>query len=227
MNLNEHLKGNRSDFIENNKGFIYSTAYRVCGRKLSWENDDELSIAMIAFDKACNTYKEERGNFFSYAKVLIKNSLINYFKAASKKYSLVFNDECDLEEINLKQSVSNYEISMENEARAEEINLLNNELSQYNIAFRDLVENSPSHSDTKNNLLNVAFQCAKESIIMDYIYKNKMLPIKEICILAGVKRKFLEKWRRYLIAVILILSNNEYTYLKSYLDIKVGDSNDN
>ena len=226
MNLDERLKGNRNDFIESNKKFIYFTAYKVCGRRLNWENDDELSIALIAFNKACNTYKDERGNFFTYARVLIKNALINYFKGASKKYSLVFNDDCDIEEIDLKKSISNYEIDMENRIRAEEIQLLNKELSQYNITFRDLIENSPSHSDTKNNLLNLAIQCLNETIIVDYIYKYKMLPIKEICLLAGVKRKFLEKWRRYLIALILILNNDEYTYLKSYLDIKVGDSDE-
>ena len=89
-----------------------------------------------------------------------------------------------------------------------------------------LVESSPSHKDTKDKLLNLAFICSKERSIVDYIYNNKMLPVKQICLFTGENRKFIEKWRRYIITLILIFSNNEYIYIRSYLNIKVGDSSD-
>jgi RNA polymerase sigma factor len=60
-------------------------------------------------------------------------------------------------------------------------------------------------------------------MILNFIKDKKMLPVKEITLFLNVNRKFVEKWRRYLITLILILSNENYPYIKSYLNIKAGD----
>lgn len=227
MDLSQELIGSRDDFIEKNKKFIYSITANVCKRNLQWENDDELSIALIAFNNACKTYVESKGNFFSYAKVLIKNALIDYFRKVSNNPYLVFNsDDKESEFIDSKNSLTSYEIQQENIKRSEEIIAFSNELKQYKLSFDVLVESSPSHKDTKDKLLNLAFVCSKETSIVDYIYNNKMLPVKQICLFTGENRKFIEKWRRYIITLILIFSNTEYIYIRSYLNIKVGDSSD-
>ena len=63
----EHLsQKNRNIFIEENKSFIYLATYKVCKRALDWNNDDELSISLIAFNHACETYEQTKGNFYSY-----------------------------------------------------------------------------------------------------------------------------------------------------------------
>lgn len=54
------LPQNRSNFIEANKGFVYSTTSKLCKRQLIWENDEELSIALIAFNIACDKYDERK-----------------------------------------------------------------------------------------------------------------------------------------------------------------------
>lgn len=100
------------------------------------------------------------------------------------------------------------------------------ELEEYSISFDVLIDNSPSHLDTRNSLLNLAFLCVKNTSIIEHLKQKKSLPIKEILLLTKLNRKFVEKWRRYIIALILLLSNNDYSYIKSYLDIKVGDKND-
>lgn len=83
----------REKFISENKSFIYKVASSICKRKLEWENDDELSIALIAFNKSIDTYNEDKGNFFSYAKMLIKNALIDYFRKQSKTINVYLEDE--------------------------------------------------------------------------------------------------------------------------------------
>lgn len=227
MVLKEELIDSRDDFIEKNKKFIYSITSNICKRNLQWENDDELSIALIAFDNACKTYVESKGNFFSYAKVLIKNALIDYFRKASNNPYLIFNsDDKELEFIDSKNSLTNYEIQQENLRRNEEIMAFSKELKEYKLSFEVLVDSSPNHKDTKDKLLNLAFTCSKELSITDYIYNNKLLPVKQICLLTGENRKFIEKWRRYILTLILIFSNKEYVYLRSYLNIKVGDINE-
>ncbi|KOA18997.1 RNA polymerase sigma factor SigI [Clostridium homopropionicum DSM 5847] len=220
---------NRDSFIENNKNFIYGAAYKVCKRKLDWTNDEELSISLIAFNDACDKYSEEKGNFFSFASVIIKNALIDFFRKANNTPYLTFdNSSEDNKEdyIDYKISIDNYQIETENKKRAEEIALFSQELANYKLSFSALVESSPSHVDTRNNLLNLAIACSKDNNILDYIKNKKLLPIAQIALLTNTKKKYLEKWRRYLLTLILILSTEEYPYIKSYLNIKVGENND-
>lgn len=214
----------RNDFIEENKSFIFSAACRVCKRRLAWENDDELSIALIAFNKACDTYSENKGNFHSYARVLIKNSLIDFFRKSENLPYLVFDsDSEEMEYVEYKSSMSSYEKQMENSMRAEEIAMFSKELEKYGLNFSILLKSSPSHKDTRNTLLNIAFACIKEETILNSIKLKGTLPVKEILLLTGVNRKLIEKWRRYIIVLIMILSSSDYPYIKSFLNIKVGE----
>lgn len=215
---------NRNEFINQNKSFIYTCASKICSRKLDWANDDELSVALIAFNGACDSYNSERGNFYSYAKVVIRNSLIDYFRSSKKNSYLIFKEEEVVLNINNKEAVNEFEKQRENNILAQELIMLSNELMLYKISINDLLKASPSHIDTRNTLLKVAYLCSCEDGIVEYIISKKNLPIKEIMLLTGSKRKYLEKWRKYILALILILSNKEYQYIKSFLNIKVGEN---
>lgn len=217
----------RERFIEQNKSFIYNITCKICKRHLSWENDDELSIAIIAFNKACDKYSSDKGNIYGYSKTIIKNSLIDYFRKSKNVPLLSFDSEDnEYEYIDMKSSLNQYEINCENTMRSEEIKMLSLELLDYDLNFNDIVKSSPSHIDTRNTLLNIAFKCLQEELILNHIKVKKQLPIKEIIILTGTSRKMLEKWRRYIILLLIVLSNDNYQYIKSYLNIKVGEKDE-
>lgn len=218
---------NRDRFIEDNKAFIYSSTYNICKRKLSWENDDELSVSLIAFNNACDKYNDENVNFYGYAKVIIRNALIDYFRKMSRTPVVIFdNEEEEFQYIDYKNSINNYELESENKRRAEEISLFTKELKEYKLDFNSLIKASPTHKDTRDSLLNIAFACVREENILTYIKHKKLLPVKEIMLLTNSNRKLIEKWRKYILILILILSSNEYPYIKSYLNIKVGEDNE-
>ncbi|WP_186430850.1 RNA polymerase sigma-I factor [Clostridium sp. BSD9I1] len=226
-NINPSEVKDKNKLIEENKNFIYGCTYKICKRILHWENDDELSIAMIAFNKALDTYNHTKGNFHSYAKVLINNSIIDFFRKDKNNSLLVFdNNEESFTYIDYKNSINQYEIQKESEQRIDEINALKNELANFKLTFTDLINHSPKHIDTRSHLLNIALCCTKNDDISTYIRKNKALPIKQITVLTGCNRKLLERWRKYIIVLFLIMSNDEYLYLKSYLNIGVGDKNE-
>lgn len=227
MDLMQLSLENRDNFLAQSKTFIYNTTYNICKRKLHFENDDELSVSLIAFNNACNTYNANKGNFYSYAKVIIKNALIDYFRKSTKTPYVVFDENDDtMDFIDYKNSISQFNIDSENIRRAEEIALFSKELAEYKLDFSSLVKASPSHKDTRNSLLNIAFKCVQEENILGYIKNKKQLPVKEIILLTGSNRKLIEKWRRYILILILILSSDEYPYIKSYLNIKAGDRNE-
>lgn len=220
------LKGlnfeDKNNFIMESKQFIYTAASSICKKSLQWENDDELSIALIAFNKAIESYSSSRGNFYSYARIVIRNSLIDYFRKGINNH-LSLNDEESTNYFYEKSSISKYEIENENILRSEEMVSYVKELSKYSITLEDLVDNSPIHIDTKEKLLDLAFLCSRDEEILYFIKKNKMLPIKKIILLTDIKRKYIESWRKYLLSVILILSNDTYKYMRSYLNISVGE----
>jgi RNA polymerase sigma factor len=218
---------NRDEFIESYKGFIYKTAQKICKKILSWENDDELSIALTAFNKACDTYNDKKGDFFSYSKLIIKNSLIDFFRKSAHTPYLIFDEDNENSNyIDNKLSMDHYAIEVENSARLQEITLFSSVLKKFKLDFNVLADSSPSHSDTRTTLLNIAFVCSKSENILNYINNKKLLPVKEICLLTGANKKMIEKWRRYILTLILILSSDDYPYIRSFLNIKVGDDNE-
>lgn len=218
---------NRDKFIEENRGFIYSIACKICNRKLDWKNDDELSISLIAFNNACDTYNSDKGNFLCYAKVLIKNALIDFFRKAKNTPYLMFKEEeGTVDYIDNRNALAEYEIQKENQRKAEEISEFSKELIKYKLSLNDLVKASPSHIDTRNNLLNIAFKCSKEKQIVTYIISKKNLPVKNIVLLTGTSRRLIEKWRKYILALIIIISSEEYVYIKSYFNIKAGEGDE-
>jgi RNA polymerase sigma factor len=220
-------KKNRDKFILDNKNFIYQITQRVCKRSLHWENDEELSEALLAFNMACDTFDHNKGDFFSYARIIIRNSLIDFFRRNRNIPYLIFDEENDnTNYIDNNISLKQYNLAIENTARLEEITQLTIELKKYKLDFSILADSSPSHKDTRNTLLNIAFICTKEDKILNYLKNKKLLPVKEICLLTGANKKMIDKWRRYIIALIIVLSNSDYPYIRSYLNIKVGDTNE-
>ncbi len=228
MELDLLKSSNRDEFIKNNLNFIYKICNQICKRNLSTENDDEFSIAMIAFNKACDSYNNNKGNFYSYAAVLIKNALIDFFRESSNTPNLVFNNEdTSFDYIDYKTSMNEFNLQVENLMRAEEIKMLTDELNTYKISFLDLVKYSPKHIDTRDKLLNIAFKCSSDTYITQSLKQKKRLPVKEVCILTGSNRKLVETWRKYILALILILSTKDYPYIKSFLNIeKAGENYD-
>lgn len=217
MKDNFELK-DKNEFIKENINFVLNTATFVCKRRVDTANDEEVSVALEAFSKAYDTFNENKGNFFTYAKAIIRNSLIDFFRKSKNVPHLYFEEETQAL-IDNDISITNYEKEMESKSRLEEISAFRQELLEYGIDFLNLSENSPSHSDTREELLNVAIQCIGDEKIINSLIETKKLPIASIISKTEKKRKFLEKWRRYLITLILLLRSEEYIYIKSYLNI--------
>ncbi|CAB1246109.1 RNA polymerase sigma factor SigI [Clostridiaceae bacterium BL-3] len=227
QNINHLIRKNKSQFINENKNFIYKCTYSISKKYLQWENDDELSIALIAFNKACDNYTECKGNFYTYAKIIIKNALIDYFRKNKNLPLLTFdNDQYDMEKLDNSSAIDSFEIERENKNRADEIIEFSKELAKYKINFNNLVNSSPKHKDTRNSALGIALKICNNDEISSYILHNRRLPIKKICAYTGFNRKFVDKWRKYIIALFILFNSEKFIYIKSYLNIKVGESNE-
>lgn len=114
------------------------------------------------------------------------------------------------------------------EERGNQIILMNDELSLYNILIKDLVSDCPS-LDIRNQILNIAYYIIDDTECYDKISEEKKLPIEDIVKKISVPKSFLTLWQDYIIAYVVILANPNYKHIQEYfrieenVDILVGD----
>lgn len=221
-------KDSRELIIEKFTPFILRVASGISGRYLRVGHDDEVSIGMIAFNEAIDSYQVEKGvAFLTFAETVIKRRLIDYFRKEGR-YSKVIpfssmerdeeQDENPTSKIEAEQAKVQYRAKAEAEERKDEIIKYSKILTQYGISFSELVELSPKHEDARLRAMGVAWIIAGNDRYREYLQTKKSLPLKKLESEVKVTRKTLERQRKYIIAVALILIG-EFKYLKEYINI--------
>ncbi|ANB59635.1 RNA polymerase sigma-I factor [Anoxybacillus amylolyticus] len=208
-----------NDFIEQYKPFIATKVSEVCKRKIDPEYDDEFSIGLIAFNEAIEKYAPNKGsNFLSFASLVIKRRVIDYIRKEKKNYGYSLDDrEEDMENpYEIKVTSEQYQKQIETEQRKEEIFHYTEKLKEFGITILDLTEHSPKHKDARETSLLIAKTILRNENLKKQLFDTKKLPIKEVANLVDVSRKTIERNRKYLIALVILLSE-DYIYLKEYL----------
>ena len=219
----------RERLIATYRPFIMRAAASVSGRFVRAGQDDEASVAMMAFDEAISSYRQQGGrSFFSFAEMVIRRRLIDHFRREAGRRqevplsSLVAETEegeaadDPLVQVEAREAQRQFEEEVLARERREEIQRLARELRALGIAFRDLVERTPRHRDARERALGVARILAETPELCRQVQRRGSLPLKELEAVAGVSRKTLERQRKYIIALALILSGN-YPHLRDYL----------
>jgi RNA polymerase sigma factor len=211
----------REEFIKNHKPFILKVSSNLCKRYLTWGHDDELSIALVAFNEAIDKYEPGEGaSFYGFAKTVMTRRLIDHFRKESKYQLLSLSpsesDSNDFKNYDSEVSMEMYQETEQNYDFAETVKSYVLALAEYGITLEDLVKVSPKHRDSKATLYKVAQELSNRDNLLQYLTKNKCLPLKELELLTGIKRKVLERGRKYLIATVLILSDSDFMSLKSF-----------
>lgn len=218
-------KESRELLLRNYRPFFLRVASQVSKKYLVLGRDDEASIAMLAFDEAIMSYNSEAGaSFLSFAELVIKRRMVDFFRRRSRRQAeiplsaLESEDPDDnvVQRIESKQAFSVLKEQEEAEERREEIFRLNQILSDYGILFSDLVDASPKHQDARERALEVAQILASDPKLLQYMTHRKALPLKDLQKLVNVSRKTLERQRKYIITLTLILIG-EFYYLQEYL----------
>ena len=218
----QHNSNNERDkLIENNISIVNKVYYKLTGKKLS-RCEDEYSIGLLAIDEAIDKYNENKGAKFStFCHTVIRGRLIDHFRKRQKEipFSALESEKSEasgLVLIEKDQAIQAHMDKARGQGIKEEISELASILKDYNIDFYTLAEISPKHSDTRDNLVSMSHEIIKNKDLVKRIYSKKQLPIKELELSLRVKRKTLERHRRYLIVLIVILSQ-DYQYLSEYI----------
>ena len=89
-------------------------------------------------------------------------------------------------------------------------------LQQFDLSFKDLIEDSPKHADARKNAILIAKVIAENEDLKNILLEKKRLPIKQLESYVSMSRKTIERNRKYIIAISLVLIG-DYVYLKDYL----------
>lgn len=209
----------REDFLQESQPFIRHVSSQTCHRTLEWGRDEELSEALIAFNEAVEHYEEDRGvPFLAYARLLMKRRLIDYYRKQRLRDALPLDQDEVGQAVEIHLGIHEFQERQQNQERAAEIQEYSKALARYDLTFSDLVEVSPKHRDTRATLLRVARILAAESELWSQVEKKGRLPMQALALKTQVHPKVLERGRKFILAVaLLIVNQNDYIYLREYV----------
>ena len=209
------------DLIRSYIPFIRSEATKFMGR-LCTDQDDEYSIAVMAFYEAIMGYERGRGTFLGYAALLIKSRLIDYTrKEARHQGQISLDEEIGGEDDRalldtLADSRDYYEESAHREATRQEIEELSAVMAQFDVSFSDVADNCPRQERTLEACAKAIRYAGENKRLLDELLRTKKLPLAQLVQGSGVERKTLERHRKYILAMLLIQTNG-YEIIRGHL----------
>jgi len=221
--LEERVISSRKDpqkkdlLIKQFKPFIASIIQKRLGKFLAYGVDDELSIGLLAFDEAINSYNINKGRFLSFSRLVITNRIIDYYRKQSRQsYATSSYDDAEDDTTSSlidKKSVEQFTLQSELEDKKFEIIEYSHALSQWGIDFGELERISPKQDNLRAEYINCAKMIVKDKNILDELMRTRRLPIKNITKIIPLHRKKIERGRIYIIALVIAIMK-KYSFIE-------------
>ncbi len=212
--------------IYEHKNYIQKTTSQICKRNVNWNQDDELSIALIAFHEAVQKYDPNKGaHFLTFARNVIRQRLIDFFRKEERHLHLPLEASSDIGEerqitqIEANKAMEEFQSLQEQNEVALILEEFEQRLLQFGISLDDLVDASPKHRDTRENLLRISKILSNDKELLQTLNELKRLPVTALVKKAKVSRRVLEKGRKYIIALTVIITDEKFSNLKSFAGI--------
>jgi len=207
-----------STLISEFKPFIASIAQKRVGRYLHYGEDEELSVGLMAFKEAVDSFKPGKGKFLSFLRMVISMRLIDYYRKRDREASIGIDGEEDAELAWDRKSIEQFQADGASEDLKAEVIGYSAALSKWGISLDDLVRVSPRREELKKLYQDIARRIAGNKGLLDSLMETGRLPIKEIGKEIEIHRKKLERGRIYIIAMVLAIRSG-----LSYLDMYWGE----
>ncbi|MGE5589092.1 MAG: RNA polymerase sigma factor SigI [Bacillota bacterium] len=214
----------RNLVIDKFQPFVLGIASRVSGRFVQAGRDDEVSIGLLAFNEAIDSYDPAKGvSFLGFAEVVIRRRLIDYFRKEGQRREVPltgFEDEDEegqtYNAVVGRQAQDEFAARSEAEDRRDEILRYQAKLRQFGISLQELVDVTPKHDDARTRAMQAARIVAATPEYRSHLVKKGELPLKSLESQVQVSRKTLERQRKYIIAIALALMD-DFVYLREYI----------
>lgn len=207
----------RDELLRRHRTFIHEVVCLLSRRNLDW-TDDELSVGLMAFNEAVDRFEEDRGaSFLPFARTLIRSRLVDHWRREGGHQAVSLDRyETGHHPAEVGEADSKFKENIEAWERRTEIELLEERLREYGIDLLTLEEASPSHRRKRMVLRDAAVQLAQDQELRDRLFRTKRMPMTELMRRTGLSRKVLDSSRRYLIALVVIMTGEPFHHLRSF-----------
>jgi RNA polymerase sigma factor len=181
---------------------------------------DNATEAMLAFIQSVQTYRPEAGAFLPYAQTVIRNRLINAARREAKIQKPLFSVSARVDERDIRweqeSAERRYTGDEERDNLRMEIAEINGVFSQWGFDLETLVRRCPKQERSRKACHGIARKALQDRALVAEMLAARRLPLTRLAALAGCSEKTLEKYRRYISAVIIIMEG-DYPYIRSFL----------
>ncbi|MGE5416443.1 MAG: sigma factor [Acidobacteriota bacterium] len=193
--------------------FGLRVASKTTGRFIS-ESDEEAGIVHTALLEAIDKYEIDKGSFILYLGRVIHHRIIDY-KRREKSSRFAFIADLG-ERIGLSAVTDDsFQVILEDIDRKQQVIALVRVLNEYDLSLSDLAKSNPRQFAAREKAKEVGCYIASNSELSEYFIKNKALPLKSLEEKLKYNRKFLERNRKFIVAITLILIG-DYPMLREY-----------
>lgn len=222
----------KEELIKDYKPFIIKVVSKTTGKYVDMENSDEFSIGLMAFNEAIECYDSSKNaGFIGFAETVIKRRVIDYTRSnykENKVYPFSYfdsdeeNDSNSFEDSYLKVDAGSQLDRIETK---EEIALFVKKLGEFGVTLGDLVESAPKHMDSKRICIRIARILTENEELSEKLSKKKNIPMVDLMKLVEVNHKTIERNRKFILAVYLIL-RSKLEVLQGYVaNVEKGGKN--
>lgn len=210
----------KENFINNYIPFIASVVSKVIGRYVNIHDSDEFSVGISAFNEAINSYdKSKQGCFLKFAEKVITRRVIDYLRKDNKNkrvYPFSYFEDSSTSECGNIYILEKPNNDYEKIEDSQDILMFEEKLKEFGITLNDLVNSSPKHKDSKQLCIKIAKLLCSDQGLYERFIRNKRVPIEELQGMAHVSRRTIERNRKFIIAVCLIMES-DLSVIKGYL----------
>lgn len=190
---------NLDQLVKQHMAFLIRTVSNLTGKYVSVENDEEFSIALMAFTEAVTKYDKNRGNFLGFAKLVIESRLKTYFEKKRRQLSEISLEAMQEEGIDFAE-----EKKEDNYSLHEEIIQYREELLLFGLTLEILADRAPQHNDTRKRAVMVAETASRDEETVEETYLKKKLPIRKVARLSHVTEKIVKGSKEFILSVLII-----------------------
>ena len=199
--------------IDKHMPFIIKSISDTTGRYVSCENDEEISVGMLAFNEAIKRFDNDKGHFLSFAKLVISSRIKNYLKRENRHRHSSFDELYD-KGMDIKDEY--IERNEENKDLVDEIYEFKSEISSFGLSLEDLVNEAPKQQATRINAINLSEKISKDTELTHFMYEKKRLPITKIVSRFSVTEKVVKRSKKFIISVVIII-DKDFRLLKNWI----------
>jgi RNA polymerase sigma factor len=183
--------------------------------------DDRMSLALLSFMNCVKQYEPGKGNFVAFTAVCIRNRLIDEGRRQKKNSGKVIplfsgEDDRTSETVEDRASIAAYNQEREQESLSGEIDAFSTQLYEFGISLTELPRICPKQERSRKQCIELGRFVSSDEGMRGTLLKYRRLSQSELARQFGVSEKTIEKHRKYIVTIVILLLG-DYPLIRSFL----------